>query len=247
MKAILIEQPNTLSTTPRASAIGRSLAPASLLIFALVGCLVPTQGRASEGGGDPGTGVEATTLTLTLADLNSYNDNMKSDSTDDTGDTPVLYCIGANDDDYGDVKFWLDVDSGSYDWNIIRDGVGIDSGTLCVHEDEPGYNYAGWSYDCIQAPVSGPSTLVVTNADDLTFCRQIQFAVVHMNFIRQKDNEEFPSTENGACHMVSKFTTTANYPGCGDFNGPPISPTGDGYGKDLAPVYELFQACFGGS
>ena len=93
---------------------------------------------------------------------------------------------------------------------------GFNGTNLYVEGIAPGSNTLSWSYsgqtDCVD---------------------RINVAILKVDFIRQ-DNSEFPETGNGACHMVSKFTTSANFPDTATFDGPLVVNTGAGYGQGEA-------------
>jgi hypothetical protein len=88
-----------------------------------------------------------------------------------------------------------------------------------------------WGAD---TPTNFPGTETPVNFSSYAdFTAYYRLLVPKVDFIRQ-DNSEFPETGNGACHMVSKFTTSANLPDTATFDGPSLVDTGAGYGQGEA-------------
>jgi len=106
---------------------------------------------------------------LVLKDLNSSRS--KSDLTDSDDNTPVLYCKTASDEK-GDVQFWLNTDSGTYDWVVKQGTTTIASGTLNEGND--------WTAS--QSNLDPDFYKVeLTKQGDQNFKRRIDFVVVALD------------------------------------------------------------------
>lgn len=92
-------------------------------VLSLMFWLQPPRTLATEGGGNPGAGDEATSITLTLCDLNS-----SGSAADSTGTaSPVAsLCCRLDPYGYGDVGFGLNVSSGTFNWTLTLDGNWVD-------------------------------------------------------------------------------------------------------------------------
>jgi len=126
---------------------------------------------------------------LVLKDLNTGKG--ASDLTDSDDNTPVLYCKTAADGK-GDVQFWLNTDSGTYDWVVKNGGSAIASGTL----------NSGNSWTASQSDLS-PSIywyrVEVTKQGDQNFKRSIDFVILQTAWV------EFDCTmaEDSAASVVT--------------------------------------------
>jgi hypothetical protein len=144
---------------------------------------------------DPDDDVVKITVATPLVLKDTNSGCTETDLTDSDQNTPELYCKRAGDGK-GDVEFWLNVDSGTYDWVIKKGETSVGSGTLTT----------GNSYKASASNLSVDFyTLEVTKQGDGTFKRRIDFGVVSVWLC--KNNTEW-TADWGLSSTPDLFTVT---------------------------------------